>query len=136
VVGISNSLYRYAPDDRRAVLEIAALQVAVDRYPAYGFSKLEPQARVPGVLPAEPQYWQSIRTTNQIESTFATIRHRTKRSKGCLFRDGMLNMMFKLGQCAEKQWRRLRVFDYLAKAITGVRFKDGIEVTEVDQVAA
>lgn len=48
------------------------------------------------------QHWQSIRTTNPIESTFATIRHRTKRSKGCLIRDGMLHMMFKLGQCAEK----------------------------------
>ena len=82
------------------------------------------------------QHWQSIRTSNPIESTFATIRHRTKRSKGCLTRDGMLHMMFKLGQCAEKKWRRLRGFDYLAKVITGVKFKDGIEVTEIDQVAA
>jgi transposase-like protein len=82
------------------------------------------------------QHWQSIRTTNPIESTFATIRHRTKRSKGCLSRDAMLHMMFKLGQCAERQWRRLRGFDYLAKVITGVKFKDGIEVTEVDQAAA
>ena len=55
-------------------------------------------------------------------------------------------MMFKLGQCAEKKWRRLRGFDYLAKVITGIKFKpacacphadrDGIEVTEVDRVAA
>ena len=75
-------------------------------------------------------------TTNPIESTFATIRHRTKRSKGCLSRDGMLHMMFKLGQCAERQWRRLRGFDYLAKVITGVKFKDGIEVTAIDQAAA
>ena len=48
------------------------------------------------------QHWQSIRTSNPIESTFGTIRHRTKRSKGCLTRDGMLHMMFKLGQCAQK----------------------------------
>ena len=82
------------------------------------------------------QHWQSIRTSNPIESTFGTIRHRTKRSKGCLSRDGMLHMMFKLGQCAQKKWRRLRGFDYLAKVITGVKFKDGIEVTEVDQAAA
>jgi transposase-like protein len=82
------------------------------------------------------QHWQSIRTSNPIESTFATIRHRTKRSKGCLSRDGMLHMMFKLGQCAEKKWRRLRGFDYLAKVVTGIKFKDGVEVTEVDQVAA
>jgi len=82
------------------------------------------------------QHWQSIRTSNPIESTFGTIRHRTKRSKGCLSRDGMLHMMFKLGQCAEKRWRRLRGFDYLAKVITGIKFKDGIEVIEVDQAAA
>lgn len=81
-------------------------------------------------------HWQSIRTSNPIESTFGTIRHRTKRSKGCLSRDGMLHMMFKLGMCAEKKWRRLRGFDYLAKVITGIEFRDGIEVKKVDQVAA
>ena len=81
-------------------------------------------------------HWQSIRTSNPIESSFATIRHRTKRSKGCLSRDGMLHMMFKLGQCAEKNWRRLRGFDYLAKLVTGIKFKDGIEVTEINQAAA
>lgn len=82
------------------------------------------------------QHWESLRTTNPIESTFGTIRHRTKRSKGCLTRDGMLHMMFKLAECAQKNWRRQRGFDYLAKVITGVKFKDGIEVTEVDQNAA
>jgi len=82
------------------------------------------------------RHWQSIRTSNPIESTFGTIRHRTKRSKGCLTRDGMLHMMFKLGQCAEKKWRRLRGFDYLAKLVTGIRFKDGVEVTKTNQIAA
>ncbi len=82
------------------------------------------------------RHWQSIRTSNPIESTFGTIRHRTKRSKGCLTRDGMLHMMFKLGLCAEQKWRRLRGCDYLAKVITGIQFKDGVEVTAVDQVAA
>ena len=81
-------------------------------------------------------HWQSLRTTNPIESTFATIRHRTKRSKGCLTRDGMLHMMFKLGQCAQKNWRKQRGFAYLAKVIKGVPFKDGIEVTSNDQIAA
>ena len=81
-------------------------------------------------------HWQSIRTTNPIESTFATIRHRTRRSRGCLTRDGMLHMMFKLGQCAEKRWRRLRGFHDLSKVITGVKFNDGSEVSNVDQTAA
>ena len=69
-------------------------------------------------------------------TNFGTIRHRTKRSKGCLTRDGMLHMMFKLGQCAQKKWHRLRGFDYLAKVITGVKFKDGIEATELNRSAA
>jgi len=74
------------------------------------------------------QHWQSIRTSNPIESTFGTIRHRTKRAKGCLSRDGMLHMMFKLGQCAEDKWRKLRGFGFLGQVIKGVQFKDGIEV--------
>ena len=60
----------------------------------------------------------------------------TKRTKGCLTRDGMLHMIFKLGECAQKNWRRQRGFSYLAKVIIGVRFKDGIEVNLDNQVAA
>jgi hypothetical protein len=56
--------------------------------------------------------------------------------KAFLTRNGMLHMMFKLGMCAEENRRRLRGFNYLAKVITGIRFRDGIEVTDVDQVAA
>ena len=78
-------------------------------------------------------HWQSLRTTNPIESTFATIRHRTRRSKGCLSRKGMLCMMFKLGLCAH----RLRGFRQLGKVIEGIQFKDGIETKQFDnQVAA
>ena len=62
------------------------------------------------------QHWQSIRTSNPIESAFATIRHRTKRSKGCLSRDGILHMLFQLGHCAEQNWRKLRGFDCLYKS--------------------
>jgi transposase-like protein len=79
-------------------------------------------------FPAE--HWIHIRTTNPIESTFATIRHRTERTKGCLTRDGMLSMIFKLGMSAEKNWRRLRGFEWLAKVINGVKFRDGIEAPQ------
>lgn len=82
------------------------------------------------------QHWQSIRTSNPIESAFATIRHRTKRTKGCLSRDGMLHMMFKLGQCAEKSWRKLRGFAHLADVILGVDFINGIKHSNTDQAAA
>lgn len=81
-------------------------------------------------------HWQSLRTTNPIESTFGTIRHRTKQTNGCLTRDGMLHMMFKLGRCAEKTWRRLRGFRQLAQVIQGIPFVDGIEETMNDPVAA
>ncbi len=81
-------------------------------------------------------HWQSLRTTNPIESTFGTIRHRTKRTKGCLTRDGLLQMMVKLGRCAEKNWRRLRGFKELEKVITGIQCTDGIEEAKLDPVAA
>ena len=81
-------------------------------------------------------HWQHLRTTNPIESAFATIRHRTTRTKGCVTRDSMLHMMFKLGECAEKNWRKLRGFAYLAKVIAGVKFVNGEEIEQQDQVAA
>ncbi len=79
-------------------------------------------------FPAE--HWQHIRTTNPIESTFATIRHRTDRAKGCVSRKTILVMIYKLGMCAEKRWRRIRGFTHLAKVIEGVKFKDGIAINE------
>jgi len=78
-------------------------------------------------FPAE--HWVHIRTTNPIESTFATIRHRTRQAKGCVSRTTMLAMIYKLGMSAEKRWQRIRGFAYLAKVIKGVKFKDGIEVS-------
>lgn len=82
------------------------------------------------------KHWQSIRTTNPIESAFGTIRHRTRRCKGCLSREGTLHMIFKLGMCAEKNWQKLRGITYLGKVITGVKFKNGIEVSTENQDAA
>ena len=73
------------------------------------------------------KHWQRIRTTNPIESAFSTIWHRTKHCKGCLSSKGMLDMMFKLGMCAETNWQRINGFDFLEKVMTGVKFKDGIE---------
>ncbi len=81
-------------------------------------------------------HWQSVRTTNPIESTFATIRHRTARTKGCVARDSLLHMMFKLGQCAEKNWRKLRGFADLTKVIDGTPFVNGAEIQQPDRVAA
>ena len=76
-------------------------------------------------FPAE--HWTHIRTTNPIESTFATVRHRTKRSKGCLSMETMELMVFKVIKEAEKTWLRLRGKNQLPKLITGVKFNDGVE---------
>jgi putative transposase len=77
-------------------------------------------------FPAE--HWKHLRTTNPIESSFATVRHRTVRSKGCLSNKTALAMIFKLVEAAEKSWRRLDGHNQLPKIILGVKFTDGIEV--------
>jgi hypothetical protein len=63
-----------------------------------------------------------------IESTFATVRHRTRQTKGCLSRDKTRIMVFKLIKAAEKNWLKLRGRNQLPKLITGVKFVDGDEV--------
>src|SRR4051794_15270947 len=77
-------------------------------------------------FPAE--HWKHLRTTNPIESTFATIRHRTVRSKGCLSNKTALALIFKLAEAAETRWRRLDGHHHLPKVIRGVTFTDGVEV--------
>lgn len=77
-------------------------------------------------FPAE--HWKHLRTTNPIESTFATVRHRTVRSKGCLSNRTALAMVFKLVEGAQKSWRRLDGHTQLPKLILGVKFADGLEV--------
>ena len=85
-------------------------------------------------FPAE--HWKHLRTSNVIESSFATIRHRTVRSKGCLSNKTALAMIFKLAQAAEKTWRRLDGHNQLPKVILGVTFTDGIEVVRSQAQAA
>ncbi len=79
-------------------------------------------------FPAE--HWKHIRTTNPIESTFATVRLRTTKTKGCLSRKTALTMVFKLCQSAGKKWRRLDGSHHLAEIVQGVKFKDGEKLTE------
>ena len=85
-------------------------------------------------FPAE--HWKHLRTTNPIESTFATVRHRTIRSKGCLSNKTALAMVFKLIEGAQKTWRRLDGQNLLPKLIANVKFKDGIEASPPQAKAA
>ena len=79
-------------------------------------------------FPAE--HWVHLRTTNPVESTFATVRLRTNKTRGCLSRDTAFTMVFKLCLSAEKRWRRLNGSDQLAAVINEVEFRDGVRVEE------
>lgn len=78
-------------------------------------------------FPAE--HWRHLRTTNPIESTFATVRLRTKRTKGSGSRAACLTMVFKLAQSAQNSWRKLNGYKLLADVFRGVQFKDGTKVS-------
>jgi putative transposase len=80
-------------------------------------------------FPAE--HWEHLRTSNPIESVFATVRHRTVRTKGALSARTAKLMVFKLVNAAAKTWRRLNGENQLPKVVRGVKFKNGIEVTEM-----
>jgi len=78
-------------------------------------------------FPAE--HWDHLRTSNPIESVFATVRHRTVRTKGALSQDSARLMVFKLVMAAAKTWRRLKGENQLPKVVRGVTFRNGVEVT-------
>jgi transposase-like protein len=85
--------------------------------------------------PAE--HWVHIRTTNPIESTFATVRLRTKRSRNCGSRDTTLAMVFKLLQSAQKRWKRIKGFRKLELVVNNVQFRNGEQVIDQpDSIAA
>jgi len=75
-------------------------------------------------------HWVHLRTTNPIESTFATLRHRTSRTKNCVTRSSFLGLAFKLSEEAAKTWRRIRAPEKVAELLDGARYKDGIPVPD------
>lgn len=75
-------------------------------------------------FPAE--HWIHLRTTNPIESTFATVRHRTRRTKGCGSRTATMTMVFKLAMEAEKHWRKLNKHELILMVVQGCVFVDGV----------
>ena len=79
-------------------------------------------------FPAE--HWQHLRTTNPIESTFATVRHRTTRTRNCVSRPTFLGLAFKLIEEAEKSWRRIRGVDKIEPLLNGLPFRDGLPVQD------
>ena len=79
-------------------------------------------------FPAE--HWVHLRTSNPIESTFATVRLRTDKTRGCVSPVSILSLVFKLVQSAQKRWLRIRGFKRLGEVIEGVKFKDGIRADQ------
>lgn len=85
-------------------------------------------------VPAE--HWKHVRTTNPIDSTFATVRQRTDKTKGCLSRQTALAMVHKLAKSAERSWRRLDGSERLAQPIQGICFRNGELVQAAEEQAA
>ncbi len=75
-------------------------------------------------------HWVHLRTTNPIESTFATVRHRTSRTKNCVTRTTFLGLAFKMSEEAAKTWRRIRGPEKVAELLAGARYEDGILVPD------
>jgi putative transposase len=144
---LPKSLHGKAKQDLHAIYEAenrAKAEVAFDRFVVKYGAKYDKAAacltKDREVLlafydfPAE--HWKHIRTSNPIESTFATVRLRTDKTKGCLSRQTALAMVFKLAKSAERHWRRLDGSERLAQVIQGVRFRDGEPVHAVEEQAA
>jgi putative transposase len=85
-------------------------------------------------FPAE--HWEHLRTSNPVESVFATVRHRTVRTKGALSQKTAKLMVFTLVRAASKKWRRLKGANQLPRVIEGVKFTDGVEITNPAETSA
>src|SRR5437588_6036114 len=81
-------------------------------------------------FPAE--HWRHLRTTNPIESSFATVRLRTRVTKGAGSKSAALAMAYKLLESAQERWRRFNGHELVTDVLAGVTFKDGIKVTDDD----
>lgn len=81
------------------------------------------------------EHWTHLRTSNPIESAFATVRHRTVRVKGALYQDTARRLVFKLIMAVAQSWRPLQGQNQLPEAVSGARFRNGIEVAS-DETSA
>lgn len=104
-----------------------------DKYPKAVECLLKDKSKLLTFFDYPAAHWRSIRTTNPIESTFATVKHRTVKTKGCLSVKMVEVMTFKLIQAAEKNWIRLHVPKHLTNVIRGIKFNNGVEEKTDDQ---
>src|SRR3954467_13064834 len=144
---LPRSLQGKARQDLHAIYEAEnrkEAEAALDRFVAkYGpkYDKAvaclaKDREALPAFYAVPAEHWKHVRTTNPIESTFATVRLRTERTKGCPSRETGLAMVFKLAKGAERHWRRLDGTERLAQVVDGVRFRDGEPVQAAEEQAA
>lgn len=130
---------RVQPDAKKLIHEMYMAARREDALDAYNEFIKQYQAKFPKAVdcltkdvdvlfafydfPAE--HWLHLRSTNPIESTFATVRHRHRQTKGCGSRLATMTMVFKLCEAAEKKWRKLNGSQWMTKVIEGVKFVDG-----------
>jgi len=120
-----------APSRQKALAAYEDFRVTfAAKYPAAWKCLEKDQDRLFTFYDFPAEHWGHLRTTNPIESTFATVRLRTVRTKGCGSRSATLSMVFKLAQHAQKHWRKLNGHALLPKVLRAVRFEDGIEHTQ------
>lgn len=106
------------------------------KYPKATECLLKDQEKLLAFYDFPAEQWQHIRTTNPVESVFATVRLRTDKIKHCGSRKTTLTMVFKLAQAAENKWQRLRGYRLLADVIVGIPFKDGVRQKQSSQQVA
>jgi putative transposase len=144
---LPKSLHGKAKQDLHAIYEAEnrkEAEQALDRFVAKYGAKYDKAAAVLAKdresllafydFPAE--HWKHVRTSNPIESTFATVRLRTAKTKGCLSRQTALAMVFKLAKSAERHWRCLDGSERLGQLIQGVHFRDGEPMQAAEEQAA
>lgn len=118
-----------APDRQRAAIAFDLFIATYEaKYPKAAECLAQDREELLAFYDFPAEHWGHIRTTNPIESTFATVRLRTDKTRGCLSRVTMLAMVFKLYQSAAKRWHRLRAAHYLPEVMQGMAFKDGLRV--------
>jgi putative transposase len=120
-----------APDRQRAAIAFDLFIATYEaKYPKAAECLAQDREELLAFYDFPAEHWGHIRTTNPIESTFATVRLRTDKTRGCLSRVTMLAMVFKLYQSAAKRWHRLRAAHYLPEVMHGIIFKDGLRVEQ------
>ena len=112
------------------------IAVYEDKYPRAVECLVKDRAQLLAFYDFPAAHWQHIRTTNPIESTFATIRLRTRKTRNCLSARTGLSLMHQLAISAQKRWRRLRGFRQLADVVAGVKFVDGVDERNISRKAA